>query len=79
MKVKAIQMGYYQHKRRREGEVFELEAIKGKDGQIIPAEKQFSAKWMAKVGSKKVEAQDEVVASDVVGEPKPRSRKPKEQ
>ena len=38
MKVKAVKLGYYKHKRRYPGEVFELND-----------EKLFSQKWMKKV------------------------------
>jgi len=38
MKVKALQLGYYEHKRRREGDVFDL-----------VEEKHFSKNWMEKV------------------------------
>lgn len=79
MKVKAIRLGYYQHKRRREGDVFELESVKGKDGEIISPEKQFSDKWMVKVGKQKIEADDEIAVSEEIVQPKSRSRKPKEQ
>lgn len=54
MKVRATQVGYIYHRRRREGEVFELKTIKGhkqdKDGRLKPIEitpeQQFSARWM---------------------------------
>ena len=50
-------MGYYDNKRRREGEVFELRAMSGlfkdKDGKLVKGVKQpeelFSEKWMEKV------------------------------
>lgn len=38
IKVRALQMGYYDHARRREGDVFYLES-----------EKHFSKKWMVRV------------------------------
>lgn len=41
MKVKATQLGYYNHQRRREGDVFQLND-----------EKSFSSKWMEKVEAK---------------------------
>lgn len=58
MKVLAKQLGYYDHKRRREGEVF-----------TIKAEKEFSHVWMEAVDGpapKKAKAQK---AKDA--EPKP--------
>lgn len=42
-------MGYYNHKRIREGDVFELVAKKRVDGTIITAEQQFSSRWMEKI------------------------------
>lgn len=54
MKVKAIRMGYYGHKRIREGEVFELQPMKFKKNdkiEIVPVEKQFSKAWMEAVDS----------------------------
>lgn len=63
MKVRATQSGYIYHKRRREGEVFELKPIKGfvqnKDGKNKPfeftAEQQFSSLWMEKVDDDYIE------------------------
>lgn len=53
MKVQATQLGYYQHKRRREGEIFELVEVKGFDKDknpiLLTPEQQFSKKWMKKV------------------------------
>ena len=57
MKVRATALGYYGHKRRREGQEFELEPIKRlrkqKDGSMkeitISADQQFSTRWMEKV------------------------------
>jgi hypothetical protein len=58
MRVRAIQLGYYGHKRRREGQEFVLEPIKRlrkdvKTGEMreitISAEQQFSKRWMEKV------------------------------
>jgi hypothetical protein len=50
MKVRATQVGYYGHKRRREGDVFELVAQEGKDenGKKIKlsVKDQFSEAWM---------------------------------
>lgn len=39
MKVRAIRLGYYNHKRRREGEIFE-----------VLDDKAFSKVWMEKIG-----------------------------
>jgi len=62
MKVRALQNGYYNHLRRREGDVFELVPIKGHKrirnedtGQeklvehLFTPEEQFSTRWMEKV------------------------------
>lgn len=50
MKVQATKLGYYLHKRRREGETFDLVEIKGLDKDnnpiVISPEQQFSKKWM---------------------------------
>ena len=65
MKVRAKMMGYYLHKRRREGVVFDLVTVKKKhkDGKIevITPEKQFSENWMEKfvTGQKKEEPVEE--------------------
>lgn len=57
MKVKATKLGYYEHKRRREGAEFFLIPIEDKDGNIIPPEKQFSPNWMEIVDA---EAKEEI-------------------
>ena len=57
MRVRAIALGYYGHKRRREGDTFTLEPIKrirkDKDGNMreitITTEQQFSPRWMERV------------------------------
>ena len=57
MWVRATALGYYDHKRRREGAVFELKPITRKrlqkDGTTkdvtIKPEQQFSERWMEKV------------------------------
>lgn len=56
MWVRATAMGYYDHKRRREGAVFELKPItrkRVKDGVekevTIRPDQQFSARWMEKL------------------------------
>jgi hypothetical protein len=63
MKVRAIRLGYYAHKRRPEGSVFILEPlkrirpVKDSDGKptgemkeiVISPEQQFSKNWMEKV------------------------------
>lgn len=46
IKVKATQLGYYEHKRRRAGDVFVLIPLKDKNGNVITARQQFSKKWM---------------------------------
>jgi hypothetical protein len=56
MKVRALRIGYYDHVRRREGDVFELKPVKGhkrEGGKLVPhvftVEEQFSHVWMEKV------------------------------
>lgn len=49
MKVQATQLGYYEHKRRREGDVFELVERKDRHGKVMTVNQQFSSKWMKKV------------------------------
>lgn len=56
MKVKATQLGYHDHRRRRPGDVFVLRPIKKMDGSVITAEKQFSKNWMEKVDASVPEA-----------------------
>jgi hypothetical protein len=63
MRVRAIQLGYYGHKRRPEGTEFVLEPIKRirkqPDGTmkeiLISPEQQFSVRWMEKVDTPKKE------------------------
>ena len=61
MKVRALAMGYFGHKRIREGEVFELKPIKVKEKdrktkkiteRLITPEEQFSEIWMEKFNGK---------------------------
>ncbi len=62
MRVKAKELGYYGLLRRKPGEIFNLEEVKGfhmgKDGKKSPkvysAESQFSDKWMEKIDSPEV-------------------------
>ena len=57
MRVRATALGYYGHKRRKEGQEFVLEPIKrlrkDKDGNmreiVITPEQQFSARWMERL------------------------------
>lgn len=57
MKVRAKKLGYYDNKRRREGEVFELKPVKGKKKKaernigdlVLTPEQQFSDLWMERV------------------------------
>jgi hypothetical protein len=57
MRVRATALGYYGHKRRKEGQEFVLEPIKrlrkDKDGNmreiVISPEQQFSARWMERL------------------------------
>lgn len=64
IKVQAISMGYYNHKRQRAGSVFMLvdkmiDVFANKDDDVKipigktlwPAEEQFSARWMKKIKS----------------------------
>lgn len=46
IKVQATQLGYYEHKRRREGDVFLLVERKDRYGNVMSAKSQFSKKWM---------------------------------
>jgi hypothetical protein len=48
IKVKAMQLGYYGHRRRREGDVFEIES-----------ENEFSKRWMKKLDAKGQEIEEE--------------------
>lgn len=61
MRVRATQMGYYNHKRVRVGQEFVLTEQRGVDADrkpiILTPEDQFNARWMEKLD---VEA-DEVV------------------
>ena len=50
MKVRAIRLGYYNHKRRREGEIFEL-----------LDDKSFSNRWMEKLEGATPKAKPKVV------------------
>lgn len=54
MRVRAKELGYYGHKRRRPGEVFDLIDDKDAKGGVIPAAKFFSEKWMEKVDDQDV-------------------------
>lgn len=49
IKVVATQDGYYQHVRRREGDVFLLIPVRTSAGKVVSAEEQFSKKWMERV------------------------------
>jgi hypothetical protein len=59
MRVKATALGYYDHKRRRPGEVFELmpyeKTVNQHTGQkeVVTAEAQFSKRWMEKFEGKR--------------------------
>lgn len=54
MLVKATRLGYYENKRRREGEVFPLKA-----------EIDFSARWMKKVSSEEDAERDAKIESEL--------------
>lgn len=57
MRVRATKLGHYDHKRIREGQVFELKTVQGhrknKDGKLTPIilkpEQQFSESWMERL------------------------------
>jgi hypothetical protein len=51
IKVRATQLGYYEHKRRREGDVFILIPRTDRYGNVMTARSQFSKKWMEIVPS----------------------------
>jgi hypothetical protein len=64
LRVRATRLGYYDHKRRREGDVFTLRPVVGKKlekttpggvGKLVPhtftVEEQFSEYWMEVVAS----------------------------
>jgi len=79
MKVRAKELGYYDEKRRRPGEVFELEEREGftrnensgkATKKVWSAEEQFSEKWMEKVDAD--DAVDEVDGEEE--EPHPRKK-----
>jgi len=63
MKVRATQLGYYNHRRRFEGDIFDLEVLtikrQDKDGKFkeirLTPEQQFSPKWMEKIETDQVE------------------------
>lgn len=63
MKVRALQLGYHDNKRRRPGDVFELVPydgfLKDKQGNLtkhhFTAEEQFSNVWMEKLADSAVE------------------------
>lgn len=44
--VKATGLGYYDHRRRREGDVFTLKPYQTRDGKVVSAKQQFSKNWM---------------------------------
>lgn len=75
MRVRAIQLGYYGHKRRHPGQEFDLEPIKrmrkDKDGNMrevtISEQQQFSERWMEKLDQPSKKAPKE---SKPVGEEK---------
>ena len=51
MKVRATQLGYYGHKRRKAGDIFELVPMKNRDGSVTSVEQQFSDVWMESLES----------------------------
>lgn len=84
MKVKALKVGYYAHRRYKEGEEFVLKPIKVKiDGKTstIPPEKQFSQNWMMIVDADFTDddesAENQVEASPAVSEKQGKSGKSK--
>lgn len=64
IKVKATQLGYYEHKRRREGDVFTLVERKDRFGKIMTAKQQFSSKWMKKVNEDTPESESVMTRVD---------------
>lgn len=93
MKVRAKRLGYYGHRRRREGDTFDLEPIKkerkdSKTGRtkevIIAPEQQFSERWMERLGPApkpakvaKDESREPVALSEVGKKAKPPVEAPK--
>lgn len=83
MKVKATMLGFMYNRRFREGDIFELRPVKGRDGKgqeiLVSAEKQFSRKWM-EVVSPKVKVTQEPVSvegpdvSEVEEAPEPEAK-----
>lgn len=68
IKVMATRLGYYGNRRRREGDVFELIDLTGKDAEgnsiKISAEKQFSSSWMKKVEKPSHHEEHDIVESE---------------
>ncbi len=56
MRVKALETGYYNHRRQKPGSVFDLIPVHTKDKKgkpiVMSAESQFSKKWMKKLDAK---------------------------
>lgn len=52
MKVRAKRLGYYDLRRRREGDEFTLKPRKTRKGKVVTPEQQFSGKWMELVDPK---------------------------
>ena len=63
-------VGYYDHIRIREGQIFELVPRKRKDGTIISCEEQFSKEWMERMEVPPVEKKTNA-QQPPVPEPKP--------
>lgn len=78
MKVQATQLGYYQHIRRKEGAIFDLVAVKGKDKDgnpiVLTPEEQFSKKWMMKFEDEKPVAKQAIVEDDFEVSAKPKKK-----
>ena len=66
MKVKATRLGYYKHKRRREGDVFSL---------LDPS--HFSTRWMEKVGQAESPQEEEEVLQEAEESEAPIKKKKK--
>lgn len=47
MKVRATMLGFYNHRRKREGDAFTLKGVKDEKGKVTYPD--FSKKWMVEV------------------------------
>lgn len=58
-------VGYYNHRRIREGEMFTLIPYKQKDGTVVSSEQQFSSKWMERLDSRIIPTKQAVAVEQV--------------